>query len=69
MGVFVDDKDLLVHVWEELFHSVSTIIFQKLHQLGLVNDIKEGNFVLVFDFLWNLNYDFILRAGYFVQQA
>ena len=33
----IDNKDLFVHIWEELLDAICAIIFQKLHQLGLID--------------------------------
>ena len=55
LGVLIDDKYFLVHAWEELLHAVSAVVFEELHELRLINDVKKGDIFLVVDLLWNFD--------------
>ena len=51
----VDDDDFLMHVWEELLVSISSVVSEELHELRLVNQIKECDFFCLFDLFWHLD--------------
>ena len=46
--IFIYHKNFLVNIWEELLLTILTVVPQELHELGLIDNIEEGNFVLIF---------------------
>ena len=54
-GALIDDKYFLVYTWEELLHAVSAVVFEELHELRLINDVKKGDIYLIIDLLWNFD--------------
>ena len=58
-----------MHAREELFLTIFAIIFEELHELSLINDVKEGDFVLVLDLLGHFDCIFLTRTYHLVQCA
>ena len=69
LGVLIDDKYFLVHAWKELFHAISAVVFEELHELRLINDVKKGDIFLIVNLFGNLDGKLFTRANNFVKSA
>jgi hypothetical protein len=65
--VLIDNKDLFMDTWEELFLAICAVVFQELHQLGLVDYVQDSNLVLISNLLGHFNCNFFLRADDLVE--
>ena len=50
-----------MHIWEELLDSICAIVFQKLHQLSLIDNVEEAIFIRACNLLWHFD-DYFLGS-------
>ena len=67
--IFIYDENFLVHMWEELLFTILAIVPQELHELGLIDNIEEGDFVLIFNLFGHFDRVLLVRARHFVQSG